>query len=107
MNTRKAARRTVGESANGRSATGSVRAMRATVSAFGRFTTERPAPSGEGLQHHLAHGLERLEHAIALEGDPLEVRGAFDPFATGKLLDQKLTGVVRVGERALLRPVLH
>src|SRR5919202_610659 len=104
-NSRSAASRACGESTNGRSATGGVRAMRATVSAFGRFTTERPAPSGEGLQHHLAHGLERLEHAVALEGDSLEVRCALDPFAARELLDQELAGVVRVGGRTLLRPV--
>src|SRR5687768_8466053 len=87
---------------NGSAATGGVSAIRAIVSAFGRFTSDRPPRSGERLQHHLAHGLQRLEDAVALERDALEVRGALEPFAARKLLDEVLAGVIGVRRRSLL-----
>ena len=69
-------------------------AMRAAVIALGRFTWTVDAVGvdpvmraraaqvlGEGFEDQLAHGLERIEHAVAAHGNGLEVCSAFDPFA--------------------------
>src|SRR5687768_4265960 len=71
--------------------------MRATVSVLGRFTVLRARVSlRQRLQDHLAHRLQRVEHAVAVDRDRLEVRRSLDPFARWNLLDQVLAAVIRI-----------
>ena len=77
-----------------------VAAIRPIVRLFGRFTP-RGISSRQRLQNQLRYGAQRIEHAIAVDGDGLEVRGAFDPFAGRHLLDEILPRVIRIGRDAL------
>src|SRR6185503_3753748 len=64
-------------------------------------------PLGERLEHQLADSLQRIEHAVALHGNRLEVRRLLHPVAAWQLLDEVLTRMVRVGLDAMLAGVLH
>src|SRR6266513_2760448 len=98
--------RAPGELMKGSAAMKGAARIRPAVIVLGRFTRAFPAPLGERLQHQLTHGLERVEHAIALDGDCLEVRRALHPLPAGKLLDQVLASVVRIGSDATLGRLL-
>ena len=77
-----------------------VMAIRPAVNAFGRFTScgER---LGERFEHEFADGAQRLEHAVARDGDCFKIRRALDPFPGRKLLDQIFPGVIRVRRNPL------
>src|SRR5687768_9761176 len=86
--------------------------MRATVIAFGRFTTSSGPVAGwralgERLEDQLAHRLQRIEHAVTADGDGLEVRRPLHPFSAGNLLDEILAGMVRVGRDAPAGAIAH
>src|SRR3954462_10589774 len=101
MKSTKASRRHRQSCTNGSHAMSGVAQMRATVSVLGRFTAWLPEgarrTSGERLEHQLAHGLQRIEHAVAGDRDRLEVGGALDPFARRHLLDEVLACMIRIG----------
>src|SRR5687767_13178366 len=89
------------EGMNGRISKKGAVAMRAAESEFGRFIA--PRLSGQCLEHQLADRLESLEHAVALNGDRLEVRRALDPLPVRLLVNEVLPRVVRIGSHALPR----
>src|SRR5688500_17130753 len=91
----KAASRARGELMKGSAAMSGEMRIRPSVIAFGRFTC--CALSGQSLQYQLADGLESVEHAIPVDRDCLEVGNALDPVAAGKLIDEVLSRVIRVG----------
>src|SRR5690349_13893333 len=95
MNSTNAVSRSADDGASGSHATSGVMAMRPAVKAFGRFTS-RGEGSGERLEHELADGAQRLEHAVARDGDCFEIRRALDPFPGRKLLHQVLSRMIRV-----------
>src|SRR5438105_2417963 len=90
---------------NGSAAMNGAARIRPAVIALGRFTRPSP-PLGERLQYELADSLERVENAIALNRYRLEVRRLLDPFSARQLLDEILTGVIRIGLDAMLGGVL-
>src|SRR5687768_9410792 len=90
---------------NGRTSRNGAVAMRAADSEFGRFIARRL--SGEGLEHQLADRFQRLEHAVAPDGNRLEVRRALDPLSVGLLVHQVLPRVIRVWHDSLLARFRH
>src|SRR5690348_10274694 len=108
VNSRNAAKRIAHEFTSGSVAMSGVAAIRPTVSALGRFinwlmasgywrmATPSPVPLCQRFQYQFANGLERIEHTLAGHGDCLEIRRPFDPLTRRQLLDEILSGVVRV-----------
>src|SRR5687767_364397 len=100
MKSTNAVSRSADDGAKGSHATSGVIAMRPAVNAFGRFTSWGEG-SCERLEHELADGAQRLEYAVARDGDSFKIRRALDPFPGRELLDQILPGVVGVGGHSL------
>src|SRR5215218_9449437 len=95
MKSTNAVSRSADDGASGSHAISGVMAIRPAVKAFGRFTSWFEG-SRERFEHELADGAQRLEHAVARDGDSFKIRRALDPFPGRKLLDQILPGMVRV-----------
>src|SRR6267143_1498321 len=102
-----AVRRAPGELMKGSAAMKGAARIRPAVMVLGRFTGGLPAPLGERLQYQLTHSLERIEHAISLHGNRLEVRRALHPLSARMLFDQVLAGVVWIRSDATLGRLLH
>src|SRR3954462_12686282 len=95
MKSTNAVSRSAVDGASGSHAMSGVMAMRPAVKAFGRFTSWCDE-SCERLEDQLADGAERLEDAIARDGDSFKIRRALDPFPGRELFDQVLTGMIGV-----------
>src|SRR3954470_3529232 len=103
-----AANRRLHELNIGSTATSGVTTMRPAESAFGRFKlwflasvrrtfARNSAFHGflcERLQYQLADGTQRLEDAVARNGDGLEVLSTLEPLHAFQLLHEHLAGVV-------------
>src|ERR1700674_4287937 len=98
--------RAPGELMKGSAAMKGAARIRPAVMVLGRFTGGFSAPLGERLKHQLTHGLERIEHAISLDSDCLEIWRALHPFSAWKLFDEVLTRVVGVRRDATLARLL-
>src|SRR5690348_1841952 len=89
---------------NGSRAMTGVRQMRARVRMLGRVQRMDP-PLAQRFQHHLADGLQGVEHAVAADRDGLEVGGAPGPLVV-ELLDQVLAWMEQIGHDLLVSAVV-